>query len=82
MTLFSNPTILSDSNGNVKGFHAVTKRYQIQVGFKKGSYKTRWAFDNLGQAQMWYNGINVWNGYKKRILDLVTGKVLYREITV
>lgn len=44
--------------------------FLVQVGKgAKGSYRTRYAFKgNLGQAVMYYNGINIGNGYKKRLL--------------
>jgi hypothetical protein len=43
--------------------------FLVQVGKgKKGSYKTKYSFvGNLLQAVMWYNGINIGNGYKKRL---------------
>lgn len=40
----------------------------IQVGRGKSAYKTRYSITgNLGQAMMYFNGINIGNGYKKRI---------------
>jgi len=43
--------------------------FLVQVGRYKGSYKTRHRFvGNLGQAVLWFNGINVGSGYKKRLL--------------
>lgn len=54
--------------------------YQVQVSRYKGSYKTRWSFDNLSQALFWYDGINVFNGYNKRVLD-PEGSVITRVRT-
>jgi hypothetical protein len=43
--------------------------FLVQIGKGKGSYKTRWSFKgNLAQAVMYYNGLNVGYGYKKRLL--------------
>lgn len=44
--------------------------FLIQVGYSgKGSYKTRYRIvGNLAQAVLYYNGINIGNGYKKRLL--------------
>jgi hypothetical protein len=42
--------------------------YTVEIGrYTKGSYKVRWRFDNETQAVMYFNGINVGRGYKKRI---------------
>lgn len=47
-----------------------TTEFLVQVGKgAKGSYKTKYRFEgNLLQAVMWYNGINIGNGYKKRLI--------------
>ena len=43
--------------------------FLVQVGKGKSSYGTRYVFTgNLQQAVMYYNGINIGNGYKKRLL--------------
>ena len=43
--------------------------FLVQVGKDKGAYKTRYAFQgNPYQAVMYFNSINVGNGYKKRLL--------------
>ena len=41
----------------------------VEVGKgEKGAYKTRYKVTgNLGQAVILYNGLNIGNGYKKRI---------------
>lgn len=43
--------------------------FLVQVGKgSKGSYRTRYRFvGNLGQAVLYYNGININGGYKKRL---------------
>lgn len=44
--------------------------FSVQSGRnRKSSYKTRMSFTgNLGQAVMWYNSLNIGNGYKKRLV--------------
>jgi hypothetical protein len=43
--------------------------FLVQVGKGKGSYKTRYSFKGkFAQAFFYYCGINVGNGYKKRLL--------------
>jgi len=44
--------------------------FLVQVGKgRKGSYKTSYSFTgDLPRAVMYYNGINIGNGYKKRLL--------------
>jgi hypothetical protein len=38
------------------------------VGKGRGKYKTRYSFKgNIAQALFYYSGINVGNGYKKRL---------------
>jgi len=43
--------------------------FLVQVGKgPKGSYRTRYSFKgDLGRAVFYYNGINIGNGYKKRL---------------
>lgn len=53
--------------------------FHVQLGQgKKGAYTTRYSFDSVGQAEFWYVGINIGNGYKKRLITS-TGRVLYKE---
>lgn len=54
-------------------------RFTIQVGRYRGSYKTRHRTDNLHQALLMYAGINIGNGYKKRLID--NGKVIARNFS-
>lgn len=44
--------------------------FQVQVGrYNKGRYKTKYSFTgNISRAWFWYNGINIGNGYKKRLV--------------
>lgn len=54
-------------DGKHIGYSSDTE-FLVQVGKGKGSYKTRWAFKgNFAQAFMYYQMINVGNGYKKRL---------------
>jgi hypothetical protein len=47
-----------------------TTQFLVQVGRgPKGSYRTMYTITgNLGRAVMYYNGINIGRGYKKRLL--------------
>ena len=43
--------------------------FEVQVGHKNRAYTTRYTFKgNLAQAVLYYRGINIGNGYKKRLL--------------
>lgn len=43
--------------------------FLVQVGKGNGAYKTRYrVVGNLAQAVMYFNGINVGKGYKKRLM--------------
>lgn len=42
--------------------------FLVQIGRYRGAYKTRYRFTgNIYQALAYYNGLNVGNGYKKRL---------------
>lgn len=43
---------------------------RIQLGFKRGRFKHYHSFDakDMARALMIYNGINIGNGYKKRLV--------------
>ena len=42
--------------------------FLVQVGRGKGAYQTRYRIvGDLRQAVFWYYGINIGNGYKKRL---------------
>jgi hypothetical protein len=46
-------------------------RYEIQIGKgKKGGYKVKYTSKFLAQATILYNGINIGNGYKKRLVQV------------
>jgi len=58
-------------------------RYQVQVGKgAKGSYKTKYDFMPLARtaAHKWYEGINIGNGYKKRLVA-PNGRVVRRDFS-
>jgi hypothetical protein len=57
--------------------------FHVQVGKgAKGSYKRSYSLKgNLGQAVMYYNGINIGNCYKKRLVMWDSSKVLAREVS-
>ena len=43
--------------------------FEVQVGKGNRAYTTRYSFKgNLHQAVMYYRGINIGNGYKKRLV--------------
>jgi hypothetical protein len=44
--------------------------YEIQVGKGKGSYKSKYVSRFQSQALLLYRGINVGNGYKKRLVEV------------
>jgi hypothetical protein len=42
--------------------------FLVEIGRHQGSYATRYAFTgNLAQAVLYFNAINIGNGYKKRL---------------
>ena len=57
--------------------------FLVQVGKGKGAYKTRYRFmGNIGQAVSYYRGINIGNGYKKRLVSWSMNKpLLAREVS-
>jgi hypothetical protein len=64
-------------------FHK-SSRIEIQVGKSKSSYKTRHSFlaSSFPQAVLIYNGINIGNGFKKRLICKTLNKpVLARSIS-
>lgn len=43
--------------------------FLVQVGRGKGKYQTKYSFKGeLARAVMYYRGINIGNGYKKRLV--------------
>ena len=70
-------------NGKTIAYGASTD-FLVQIGKGKSAYKTKWAFTgNLGQAVLYYNGLNIGNGYKKRLLMPSCGRkpVLARQFS-
>ena len=57
--------------------------FLVQTGKGRSEYRTQWRFvGQLERALIHYNGINVGNGYKKRLLVPSFNKpVLARELT-
>lgn len=55
-------------DGKLVAYSSQTE-FLVQVGRYRGTYKTRYRFvGNLAQACMYYRGINIGNGYKKRLV--------------
>lgn len=49
--------------------YANTTVFEVQVGRGRSAYHTRYSIiGNLAQACLYYRGINIGNGYKKRLL--------------
>jgi hypothetical protein len=74
---------IEELNGKKIGYCSDTN-FLIQVGKGKASYKTRFSVKgNLGRAVMLYNGINIGNGYKKRLLMPSDGRnpILARSVS-
>jgi hypothetical protein len=69
-------TYISELDGKNIAYTDETE-FLIQVGKGKSSYKTTYKFvGKLIQAVIYYRGINVGNGYKKRLLMPVCSKRL------
>jgi len=46
-------------------------RFEVQIGKgKKGAYELKYKTQIEGQAILLYNGINIGNGYKKRLVQV------------
>jgi hypothetical protein len=76
-------TFTATLDGKHIAFSSLTE-FLVQVGKGKGSYKTRYRFEgkDIGQAVMYYRGINVGNGYKKRLFVPTFNKpVLARQFS-
>lgn len=55
-------------DGRKIGYSSSTE-FLVQVGRYKGAYKTKYKIiGNLFDAVLYYRGINIGNGYKKRLL--------------
>ena len=57
--------------------------FLVQIGKGKGSYKTKYTVKgNLAKAVMLFNGINIGNGYKKRLFaPYFNNKTLARKLS-
>lgn len=60
-----------------------TTVFLVQVGrYAKGAYRTRYSFTgNLGQAVLYFNGINIGRGYKKRLVMVGGNKPVLARAT-
>lgn len=67
----------NELDGKEVAYHEGTE-FLVQIGrYQKGSYKTRYRFvGDLVQAVRWYNGVNIGNGYKKRLISPSLNKPL------
>lgn len=76
--------IEAELNGKKLAFSSNTE-FLVQVGKgEKGSYKTRYKFfgDEFARCIMIYNGINICNGYKKRLIsNQMNKRVLDRQFS-
>lgn len=55
-------------DGKMISYHTGTE-FLVQIGKGKSAYETRYKIvGSIGQAIMYYNSINIGNGYKKRLL--------------
>jgi hypothetical protein len=50
----------------------MVSEYKVQSRSAKGKYVTRMTTESWNQAVLYYNGINIGNGFRKRLL--VDGK--------
>jgi hypothetical protein len=69
-TTYTGGTLHYDSlDGKLIAYHSETV-FLIQVGRGvKGSYRTKYTIKgDIGEAVLYFNGINIGNGYKKRLL--------------
>jgi hypothetical protein len=64
----------NELDGKKIAYHSETQ-FLVQVGrYAKGAYSTKYSIvGSLGKAVFWFNGINIGNGYKKRLV-MVGGK--------
>lgn len=72
----------AELDGKMIGYSSETE-FLVQVGKGSSAYKTRYRFvGNLGQAVGYYRGINIGNGYKKRLVSWAMNKpVLARQLS-
>jgi hypothetical protein len=74
--------ITNELNGKKIAYHSDTQ-FQIQVGRGKSSYKTKYIITgSLAKAVMYFHGINIGNGYKKRLVAwTLNNPVLARQFS-
>jgi len=72
----------SELDGKKIAYHSDTV-FRVQIGKGKSGYKDRFRIQgNLTQAVLLYNGINIGNGYKKRLYsDFLNKPVLARQFS-
>ena len=46
---------------------------------QKSGYKAKWAGLTYGQSRVYWNGLNIGNGYKARMRECPTGKIVARK---
>lgn len=71
----------NELNGKKIAYHSESE-FLVQLGKgSKGSYHTRYSFKgNLGQAVLYFNGLNVGNGYKKRLVCWSLNKPILAKV--
>ena len=58
----------AELDGKKIAYHSATE-FLVQVAYKKNKYQTeRRIVGNLAQAVLWYKGINIGKGYRKRLV--------------
>lgn len=66
-------------DGKIIAYCSLTE-FRVQIGKGRSSYKTQYKFiGNLVTAFMYFRGINIGNGFKKRLL--MNDKVLCRQFS-
>lgn len=76
----NNPQLkIATLNGAKIAFSSQTE-FKVQVSSPKGPYKTRYSFvGNLGQAVLFFNGINLGYGWKKRLIAPSFNKPVFSQ---
>lgn len=69
--------IIETSKGDVTVPKGAT--FTIESSYDRGSYKTRYSFDNATQAVMHYTCLNAHSGYNKRLR--MNGKTIERHMS-
>jgi hypothetical protein len=54
--------------------------WTVEVGKGKSAYETRYRLDTERQAIFYYNGVNIGNGYKKRLVN-PNGEIVARQFS-